>query len=1193
MRPTLNPTLPAKLLASGLLMAVASGAGGTDLADKPLANATTVAIMPNIMLDLDNSGSMAWDYMPDYVRMRSDWEFGRWCRDATGNENAAVCAQGDPPYFASAFNKLYYNPAVRYQWPVNADGTRRPDGNARSKYASPWDMVPSDGYGVQAIDQLYQEPATAWPCYSTGQAGGCPRIGANTTIDLVNGYPDRQWCDANEVECKPAISGGMYAYPSDLYPKLKIVKGAPYYYNVQVEWCNDALTSCQANKTAAFSRVRFSGWQRVDIKYGSTFVKGLARTDCAGTVCTYDEEMSNFATWYAWYRTRAQTAKSAIGHAFVDVRGTPKLDKALLADPSDSDFFHARIGLTTIDTTTINLPIAPFEGTQKTSFFEKLYKAVPSGGTPLRTALNEVGKMYQGTSLVYPKSPIEHACQRNFTILATDGYWNGDDPGLGDQDGKEGVKPPSYMPATEIDAQKTLADVAHYYYHTDLRTDLDNIVPGSGKADFDDVARHQHMTTFTLGLGVNGTLAYRPDYKTATSGDYHDIVQGTKHWPVPKANQQETIDDLWHAAVNGRGHYFSAQDPVALEEGMRKALNSIDRTDGSGAAAATSNLQPTAGDNLIYIAKYRTQLWDGELSAYTIDLDTGKISDAPLWQASPLLREKIDVKAGTDTRTIWTSNSKKQLVPFQIAEDGTGVSAAHFDNSALSQYSEWSTEQKAAAKPATMLSYLRGNDPAKTVTENGVEKTVSLRLYRERDKLLGDFVHSQPVYVKMPPHDFKDDGYLGFKSAQSERKGMVYAAANDGMLHAFDADTGAEMWAYIPPMVVPNLWQLADASYGDRHRYFLDGPLAVSDAKLDDWRTVLIGALGKGGRGYYALDITEPATPRVLWTFSTDNNANVGYSYGTPFITKLSNGQWVAVLTSGYNNVPEKGKFNGGDGRGHVFVVNLATGELIRDIKTTAGDAADPSGLARLNLVMEDFDSDNTAIAAYGGDLHGNMWRFSLTSSTPSLLMELGRDKPIMTAPEISKIDGARVVFFATGRFLGEPDLSTKTKQVIVGVKDANSQVAFPGSLVAQEFGAGGDGLRTGGTKTVKWDTAPGWYVELPDSGERVAVDPQLYFGTLLVSSVVPSATPCQPGGYSWLYQLNFRTGGVVNKNVPVGHWQSSPIVGLTVSKLPNGTPVIHSVKANGEKPKPEEMELSPAGKAAQIRRVLWRELAK
>lgn len=1191
MRPLFNHSQAAVLCTAVLLLCAVAQAGTTDLADKPLANATTATILPNIMLDLDSSGSMNWDYMPDYVRMRSDRTYEAWCRDTSGGRKA-VCEQGDPPYFATAFNKIYYNPAVRYQWPVDADGTRRADGLRNTSYGPPWN-VPSDGFNVQAIDVLASEHALPMsvrkPCMTKVLGGSCSVIAASATTDLTSNYPERRWCNGDSSPvCRPAVYDGDYRYPDATFNRLKVEYGAPYYYNVKVEWCDSAGT-CQARKTDAFPNVRFSEWQRVDIKDdGSTFPKSAARTDCADTSCSYLEEMRNFATWYAWYRTRAQAAKSAIGHAFADVRGTPKTGAALLADVDDPTFFHARIGLTTI-WNTINLPIAEFEGRQKTSFFSKLYDFVPASSTPLRKSLYEVGRMYQGKSTVYTADPIQHSCQRNFAILATDGYWGAEESGLEDQDSDiKKVSRPSYMPSDDENAKKTLADVAYYFYHTDLRPDMENNVPSSGNnVDVDDVARHQHMTTFTMGLGVDGTLAYQPDYKTAKSGDYKSIVQGPKNWPVPKAFEQTTIDDLWHAAVSGRGLYFSAQDPVALEEGMRKALGSIERADGSGAAAATSNLQPTAGDNFIYIANYRTQLWDGELSAHTIDLNNGDISPQATWQASALLRNKINTD-GSDSRTIWTSDASHRLVPFKVAADGSGLSDTqqeYFKNSYLSQYEGWMVEQKRGASVTTLVNYLRGHDPKVAVGESTV------RLYRERDKILGDFVHSQPVYVKAAPHNFGDDGYADFKSATEARDGVVYAAANDGMLHAFDAVTGAERWAYIPPMVLPNLWRLADANYGDQHRYFLDGPLAVSDADIGGWKTVLIGALGKGGRGYYALDITNPAAPRVLWTFGAANDPNVGYSYGMPFITKLD-GTWVALLTSGYNNVPEGGKYSDADGKGRLFILNLATGAVIDTISTGVGEQADPSGLARINIAVEDFATDDSAIAAYGGDLQGNLWRFNLRDKTATPLLQLGSGMPITTAPEIAMIDNKRAVYVGTGRFLGTADLvASGTRQAIIGVRDNGSgTVEFPGTLVKQTLSTA-QHLRTNAAKEpVNWGVDGGWYVELPDNGEGVGIDPQLYFGTLLVSSMVPTASACQPGGYSWLYQLDYRSGGFVRPNKAVGVRQASPVVGMTVSKLPNGTPVIHGVTADGRRPQVNKLEL-PAGGGGDTKRVLWREL--
>ncbi|HEY5801189.1 MAG TPA: PilC/PilY family type IV pilus protein, partial [Burkholderiaceae bacterium] len=713
--------------------------------------------------------------------------------------------------------------------------------------------------------------------------------------------------------------------------------------------------------------------------------------------------------------------------------------------------------------------------------------------------------------------PVQYSCQRNFAILATDGYWNDSFSGIGNVDAAAGVTRPSLDPSSN---NPTLADVAFYYYHTDLRTTMTNNVPPSGtNIAIDDTAQHQHMTTFTIGMGLDGTLAYREDYKSSTSGDYYDIKQGTKNWPsVPTAgNTQETIDDLWHAAVNGRGTYFSAQDPGALEEGMRRALSSIESTTGSGAAAATSNLQPTTGDNFIYIATYRTQQWDGEMGSYTVSLSNGQISTTPTWQAGTLLNAKIGAAGDTDTRTIYTANGNARVL-----FTPTGLSAAQlalFDNTKLNQYADWTAAQRTAATSALMVNYIRGQNRHEDQDRDPSFGTYN-RLYRDREKVLGDIIHSQPVYVKGPQNNFLDTGYDAYKTTQTARDGTLYAAANDGMLHAFDADTGQERWAYVPPMILGELWRLAGSNYSTNHRFFLDGPLAVSDANIGGWKTVMIGALGKGGRGYYALDITDPDNPLPLWNFTANENHNVGYTYGTPYITKLTNGTWVAVLTSGYNNTPEGAKYASADGKGYIFVLNLQTGAVIRTISTNVGTTGNPSGLAKINLKINSFDTDNTAVAAYGGDLYGNMWRFDLDAGTVRKVVDLGSNKPIMTAPELATIDlTVNAVYFGTGRYLGEDDLATTTVQTVYGVKDDGvTTVAGTSGLVAQSVSESG-ATRSITRNAVDWSTGYGWYFNLADTGERIAVDPQLYFGTLVLASVVPTASACQPGGYSWLYQ--------------------------------------------------------------------------
>ncbi len=458
--------------------------------------------------------------------------------------------------------------------------------------------------------------------------------------------------------------------------------------------------------------------------------------------------------------------------------------------------------------------------------------------------------------------------------------------------------------------------------------------------------------------------------------------------------------------------------------------------------------------------------------------------------------------------------------------------------------------------------------------------------------MLGDIIHAQPIYVKAPPHNFADAGYSGFKSSNASRLPTLYAAANDGMLHAFDGETGQERWAYVPPIVLPELWRLADTDYANNHRFYLDGPMMISDAYVDgSWKTILIGAMGKGGRGYYALDITDPSDPKPLWNFTADNNNNIGYSYGTPFIAKLANGTWVAIVTSGYNNVPEGSKYSSADGKGYVFVLNLADGSVLKTISTNVGSPGNPSGLARINVKVDDFSVDDTAVGVYGGDLLGNMWRFDLDAGTATKLADFGSSKPIMAAPEIADVEGKKAVYFGTGRYLGEDDLSDASVQTIYGIKDDGTTTVSNTSQLVLQTVSGSGTARNISTNSVDWSTKYGWYVNLPDSGERVNIDPQLYFGTLVFASTVPTASACQPGGYSWLYQLDYQTGGNVKSDTAAGTKFTSPIVGLTVSKLPTGTPVIYPITADGKKPVATELEIVPSGNSSGTRRVLWREL--
>jgi type IV pilus assembly protein PilY1 len=359
-------------------------------------------------------------------------------------------------------------------------------------------------------------------------------------------------------------------------------------------------------------RVGVGAFSRTDIvPANNSYLKAPNRIDCAGTDCTYAEEMTNFSNWYAYYRTRILMAKTAVGRAFIPINDTYRVGFITICPVSGACGTSSTSGLSVVATK--YLKIAAFDTAHKTAWYQKLYSQNLSATsrTPLREALSRVGRMYAGvfgsgltTGLTAAADePMIASCQPNFSILATDGYWNGaggqraDGTGMGNEDNvNSGFSTQSvgaFDGGTPV-ATNTLADVAMYYYKNDLRAAgpfADNNVPTTSK----DKASHQHMVTFTIGLGLDGELSYQRNYEEATNGDFFDIKQGTKKWPVPAADAPSALDDLWHSAVNGRGMFFSASNPEELAESLTDTLNQLLAVEGAGAAAATSNLQPVSG----------------------------------------------------------------------------------------------------------------------------------------------------------------------------------------------------------------------------------------------------------------------------------------------------------------------------------------------------------------------------------------------------------------------------------------------------------------------------------------------------------------------------------------------------------------------------------------------------------------------
>jgi type IV pilus assembly protein PilY1 len=778
----------------------------------------------------------------------------------------------------------------------------------------------------------------------------------------------------------------------------------------------------------------------------------------------------------------------------------------------------------------------------------------------------------------------------------------------------------------------TLADVAMYYYKNDLRTSgafARNNVPVSGKY----IAPHQHMVTFTMGLGLDGLMTYRDDYETTNAGDFFKIktgatnclwTTGTCNWPIPVEDTPTAIDDLWHAAVNGRGKYFSARAPIAAENGIKDTFAAINIATGSAAAAATSTPNLTTTNNSLYSSTYRTVKWDGEIRALSLDPTTGVLNSTPTWTAADQLNARG--LASSDTRSIYTFDAAAatRLKSFTYANLTASEQAYFSGKCTIANWSQCSyiasdtTRLGNANNGANLVNYLRGQ------RGNELSSDTATGLYRAREFLLGDTVNAKPAFMGPPEQQYNDavsPDYGTFKTANATRQKVLFVAANDGMVHAFNADTGAELWAYIPKMVMPNLYRLANASYGTNHAFFVDGSPTLADVFVGGaWKTVLVGGLNSGGRGFYALDVTDPAAPKALWEICSDaalcgiTDNDMGLTYGQPVIAKRpSDGQWVVYVTSGYNNIGP------GDGGGHLYMLDLATGAVLEKVATGAGDMTTPSGFAKISGFATNSLIDNTVTLVYGGDLLGNVWRFDVTTSPPTVqrIAQLKdgstppRPQSVTTRPEITRFNaGFNVIYVGTGRFIGESDLADPAtltpplpfayQQSIYAFKDKITEdlgnLRLPAAnLVKQTISVVDAATRAVTSNAVNWSTNNGWYVDLnpggDSPGERVNIDIQLVRGTLVAIANEPNAETCSAGGDSFLYQFDYNTGSAIpgTEGGVVGTKIGNTLaVGIVVFQTLTGQMKSVITTSDGKLP---QKPIDTAGSGLAPQRAAWREL--
>lgn len=651
---------------------------------------------------------------------------------------------------------------------------------------------------------------------------------------------------------------------------------------------------------------------------------------------------------------------------------------------------------------------------------------------------------------------------------------------------------------------------------------------------------------------------------TATAADFANAA-ATKFW-------WSTTTDTTPDGAPRPDNYYTAARADQMVDGLNKTFSSIaSQLSAYSTSFSTALPQVSALGVASYSTKFDAKSWTGELEASltTFNATTGE----PSLQSQWTFATKLDTQAAG---TGW--NTGRNIVTYDTANkvgvkfrDGTGGIPA-------AQLALLNTSYVTGDDSVDYLNYLRGDRTKELSSTTG-----STKVYRDRAKLLGDIVNAKarPVAAPAAPYSAANNpGYDTFKTTYANRTPMVYVSSNDGMVHAVNGsltgtDAGKEIWAYVPGELfngpsAPNTDGLA--SIGNptfTHHFMVDATPLTIDIDFGrtaggngtaDWRTILVGGLGKGGKAIYALDITNPASitseadaaQKVLWEFKHND---LGYTYGQPVVVKTRKYGWTLVVGSGYNNA---------DGVAYFFFINPRTGALLEKVAApcpaltsptvAACSASNQAGMAHINAFVLDL-TDGYADAIYGGDLMGNLWRLDVTGTSgypapvrfARLVGANGSVLPITSKPlpVVQPGTNRRYVTVGTGRLLDATDLNNSQAQRFFAIIDGTNATFSKDGTISGETR---DLPLTGGVNfpltisnlleltdlnskiSLNLSTRIGWFVDLGVSaggpGWRVLSDPTSFYGTVAFAATSPSSTdPCAPNGTSRVYAIDLGSG--------------------------------------------------------------------
>lgn len=1155
---------------------------------------TQSAVKPNVVLSLDDSGSMETEFIYDtqhgylwwhgtrdsLINPSTDYPNNDGYSDGGysymylfpngGGVGERLRDNGDkkmglPPFpqFAFArssdFNPLYYNPEATYEpW---ADGSTYTFAQQTPTAAQ---SHPALGTSTLDLTQVLQAYSDADKRFYVHKDMVIP---AKVSYNTGSGFGTS---DTNVTVSNSGTLGVAY-YPATYH--VKVTTGE---YSFKDAGGNTVSGSCGApiadhylkfEKAPTIAGIGTSSASDVyALAYDGSCLKKV-EIDPADTA-----QMNNFANWFSYYRKRHFTLRAAVGTAFSGINSI-RADYIMLSDPE-----------------TVNMRDMA-SSANRLGFLDDVYSEFSThSGTANTEAIKHIGNQYQTNNSI-----ITSACQKNFGLFFTDGYTDDYDDFSAtgyERDDESDVPRPFKGPSNT--SYMSFADFAWHYYVTPLRTDL-----GTGKGFVNsacnddnpspllDCNKDLHMNTYTIGMGALGDSIYGRTYtidgvdytynKVADAHAAAAAISGAPDWPSPFSNADATqIDDFYHAAVNGRGEMYNASNAAQLKEDFTSALLNIQESKGS-AAAVTFNTATLDDGTFTYQALFNSAAWNGDVRAYELNSVTGDLVDSndstteldAAWSAA----EELNATNYDSGREIITYDAVQQTgIPFRWSN----ITASGASPSMRADLESAIAVEAAAFDGEDVLNYLRGKRDDESSSD-----------FRVRTGVLGDIINGSPVHVGKPNMGWPDAGplfpdavgetYSNFRVNQRDRNPMLYVGANDGMLHGFEAESGAEKLAFIPHELYSSadnegLHYLSEVGYS--HRYYVDQSPTVSDVYVDltddvnddpSWKTVLVSGLGAGGRGLFALDVTNPddfnelnASQLVLWEFTNETDADLGYTFSRPTVAMMENGRWAVITGNGYNSDAGKAK---------LFIIYMdggIDGSWTKGTDYFVIDTNDEESNGLSTPVVIDTDGNGAADRAYAGDLQGNLWAFDLSSADLSeaawgvdysgspLFTAIDSDdnrQPITTKPSVvynytettnNSNEPNVILLFGTGKFIEAADLSDTQEQSFYGIWDQKQSSLERTDLQQQTIAEVSYDINGNVTtdpefiaKTYRYITGSnvvgnnqyGWYMNLPRSGERVVTDAVARGKNVFFNTWIPSDDPCDAGGSGFLMSVNFAQG--------------------------------------------------------------------